>query len=290
MSYFNLPSIYIGGSNDKFGHLLTSPLNKAWRAKILLNRKTSNKAQSDQLKNPGPIPNPKTKNTAITGRARLEQQREHERQAFRREIVPALAPAVKTRTITNDIIIINPNASPPISIKIQGRPENVSVEPDTSWAVIKSIGRNNPFYMYTGAEDTVSFDVTWYAMQSDRQDVITKCRLLESWSKSNGYSSAPPTIYISWGHSDLFRDDSFILWSAPYELTNFQNAVRIGDRRDENSQVVDLEYYPNCATQKLVFKRVSSDNRTTDQVVNLEKASKTEGVTISTVTEDGQPI
>lgn len=289
MSYFNLPSIYIGG-NSEYLNLLTSPLNKAWRARILLNRKTSNMAQSDQLKNPGPIPNPKTKNTATTGRARLNREREMEREAFAREITPSIIQKTEIPTITNDIIIINPNSSPPMSIKIQGRPEILSVDPDTSWATIKPIGRNNPFYMYTGAEDTISFDISWYSIQEDRQDVITKCRLLESWSKSNGYISAPSTLFISWGQSDLFKDDTFILWSAKYKLSNFQNAVRISDRRDSTQEIRNLEYYPNTATQELIFKRVSTDNRTTDQIVSLSKAMVTDGITVSQLDSDGQSI
>ena len=55
----------------------------------------------------------------------------------------------------NNIIIINDNVSPPISIVIQNRPNEVNINPQTNWVSIMSMGRNNPFMMYTGGEDTI---------------------------------------------------------------------------------------------------------------------------------------
>ena len=63
----------------------------------------------------------------------------------------------------NNIIIINDNVSPPISIVIQNRPNEVNINPQTNWVSIMSMGRNNPFMMYTGGEDTISFDISWYS-------------------------------------------------------------------------------------------------------------------------------
>ena len=128
------------------------------------------------------------------------------RDFFRKSLIPK-----------NNIIIINDNISPPVSIVIQNRPNEISVDTQTSWVAVKSMGRNNPFMVYTGGEDTISFDVSWYSSDpNNREDILTKCRLLESWSKANGYRQSPPTLKISWGSSGIFDNDLFILYSASY--------------------------------------------------------------------------
>lgn len=173
---------------------------------------------------------------------------------------------------------------------IQNRPDRLRVEPAATWAAVKSMGRNNPFYFYTGGEDTITFDISWYSIDADhRDDVVNKCRLLESWARADGYISSPPTLRIQWGNSGLFEDDLFILASAPYELTNFQNASRMMRRYDNDpdtgqritntvSQPYDLKLLPNCATQTLTFKRVTKNNRTWEEIIPSSKLQYTPGV------------
>ena len=245
-----LPKIPTSGDD-----LLTGPFNKLWRLKILLDRKTSNKIQSEPDTD---LPNPKWKNTSITN-SRLETLRENIPRIVGEKVnqgKPLRKPL--TSTISNQIIIINPNTSPPTNLVIQGKPFNVEVEPETTWSTVKSAGRNNPFYIYTGGEDTIRFDISWYSTSKDRTDVIDKCRLLEAWSKGDGYTKSPPKLYISWGNSELFKDETFILWSAKYIIKNFQNSCNYGTR--DNPDIVDLGLLPNLATQTLVFKRVTEKN------------------------------
>lgn len=62
------------------------------------------------------------------------------------------------------------------------------------------MGRNVPMYHFTGAEDIIQFNVSWYCNDPENpEEVINKCRLLEAWSKSNGYQAAPPIVKIEWG-------------------------------------------------------------------------------------------
>lgn len=179
-------------------------------------------------------------------------------------------------TVQNNIIIINPHTSPYTSLVIQNRPTEVQVNPQATWVAIKSMGRNNPFYMYTGGEDTITFDISWYASDPNHfEEVLAKCRLLESWTRANGYSQAPPTLKISWGSADIFRNRDFILESCPYRLSNFQNASRKNLPTYENnfsvksSEVLDKGLYPYCATQTLTFKRVIYDNTTYRDIIDL---------------------
>ena len=180
----------------------------------------------------------------------------------------------------NDIIIINASVSPYQSITLQNRPNELSIDPKSSWASINSMGRNNPFMMYTGGEDTISFEISWFANDPQHRDeVIWKCKLLESWSKANGYMASPPVLNIKWGASDIFSDDDFfILESARYTLTNFQDqAKKYG--ADYGSDLIDLKLVPNCATQTVTFKRVTMANTTHNDIVPLTKLQGISGIT-----------
>lgn len=251
---------------------LNGPLNKLWRAKILLNRKTS-KMSKDSKGATDKQPNPKSKTTKFT--EELHKTDRDYIEATGREYAEKGTPLfpeneLNPQKITNNIIIINPNVTPPISLVIQGKPLEVRVTPETTWASVKSMGRNNPFMVYTGGEDTLEFEISWFSISKDRRDVIDNCRILESWSKADGYKTSPPTLMISWGNSNLFQDDNWILYSAPYVLSNFQNSCRqtsqttdegIGIRRLTKG-FSDLGLYPNVATQTLTFKKVTSKNLT----------------------------
>lgn len=183
----------------------------------------------------------------------------------------------------NSIIIVSPFTSPYQALKLQCRPDEIQVTPQSTWAAVASMGRNNPFRMYTGGEDTIQFDICWYCNDpNNRGEVVTKCRLLESWSKANGYLAAPPVLQLLWGQSNIYKDDFFILESASYKLSHFQNmAKRDVEPNSGQEAFINLGLYPNQATQTLVFKRVSSVNRTWENIVPIADLKKTQGIAIS---------
>ena len=177
----------------------------------------------------------------------------------------------------NQIIIINTNTSPATSIILQNRPTTIQVNNMSYWVSVKSMGRNNPFMMYTGGEDSIQLEISWFVDDPDnRNEVLTKCRLLESWSKADGYSASPPTLKISWGNANIFENDIFILESAPYQLSNFQSYTRPHNQ----SMVSDIGLAPQCATQTLVFKRVTPNNRTHIDIIPREELEKVKGIKI----------
>lgn len=267
MVKIKIPNTHIGQNSEDFG-LLTSPLNKLWRAKILLDRATSGMEQ-----NPG-----YSRNRAKESPRQVQERRKSSAEVLRNSGPTVNLMPITKRSINNDIIIINPNTSPPTSIVIQGKPSQVDISSESTWATVKSMGRNNPFMIYTGGEDTISFDISWFAQDVDREDVITKCRLLQSWCKADGYSSSPPVLLISWGSSKMFDDDEFVLTSANYNLSNFQNACRTNNRGSSTPTYQDLGLLPNHATQTLVFKRVTSINLEHKDMVSSEKIKKTTGI------------
>lgn len=199
---------------------------------------------------------------------------------------------------SNEIVIMNVSTTPYTCLTLQNRPPEIDVDPQSTWVEVKSMGRNVPFMMYTGASDTLSFDISWYSNPTkgktyDRSDVITKCRLLESWSKSNGYKAAPPLLKIQWGGSNIFDNYYFILFSAKYTLSNFQDSC-VNDNKSgftfnddgtvsgfqppENNQYADLKLLPNMAVQHLVFKRVSQENIDYNMIAYANKLSGIPGI------------
>ena len=281
------------------GRVFTSPLNKLWRTKILLNRATSPMPKDNSISTSGDFIN---HHYARENSLSIAESSNKWSSSRRVAMSTGKSPIISTdytkinhsnsQEINNQIIIINKNVSPPISIVIQNRPNELSVNPQSYWVSVKSMGRNNPFMMYTGGEDTISFDISWYVSDpNNREEVIAKCKLLESWTKANGYLYAPPTLNILWGTSGLFDNDTFILESAPLVLTHFQNASRMlgrynhtenGERvssgEGEDNTLTDLHLYPNYATQTLTFKRVSATNQRRVEIVSPEDLAITRGI------------
>lgn len=173
----------------------------------------------------------------------------------------------------NQVIIYNTSVSPYEYIVLQNRPNILDFKGETSWASIKSMGRNTPIYQYTGAEDTLQFNISWFNTNLDKpEEVINKCRLLESWSKANGYNTAPPVLSIQWGgttENSLFINHQYILVSATYSLSNFNNGVR--KITNQNLEIVNLGLWPSVATQELIFRRVSSTNLSYEDILPSDK-------------------
>lgn len=303
-------STYTDGT--KLEGLGLMPLNKLWRAKLILNR---SKSPFDKIEtggvDPATLSTTRVNPTGSRLSYNLPKKRDLGREAIGLQVVDPenlviedKSPEYKGRSVSenrtylsersqkahvsssgNSIIIVSPYTSPYVSLELQCRPNEVQVTPQGTWAAVSSMGRNNPFRMYTGGEDTIQFDINWYCDDpNNRGEVVTKCRLLESWSKANGYSSAPPVLQLLWGQSNIYKDDFFILESASYKLSHFQNmALKRGDpnKNEVGDRYLNLGLYPNYATQTLVFKRVSSVNRTWDHIVSIEDLKKTRGITVT---------
>lgn len=183
------------------------------------------------------------------------------------------------------IRIYNLGASPAQWIELQTIPEKVAFQGESTWAVINSMGRNTPMYHFTGAETVIQFNVSWYCNDpANPEEVVAKCRLLEAWSKANGYAVAPPVLEIQWGDSDLFQDQKFILTAATYELKNWKDSAKVWDATQKKyvmpAGYVDPKLNPMVATQELIFRRVSASNLTYEDIIPQATLKKTKGVTI----------
>lgn len=137
-------------------------------------------------------------------------------------------------------------------LHFQGLPNQIEINPEASWATIKPFGRNNPHYHFTGSEDTITFEVSWYAEEENRQDVIEKCKWLESLTKADGYTAGPHPVALIWG--TMFRSYKFIVFSAPYTMSLFSK---------EHGML------PQLATQTITLKRVTEKNLTLSEVIKF---------------------
>lgn len=300
-------------TSDTVTDITTSELNKLWRAKILLDRvtrpaKTGGKASvSPEAKvhksniRPDRGVNPKTGMVESSMRVDVNKksrefeivQKEQKRNAssvtFVEDNTPLVERKSKYEVRLNEginkkkIQIYNISSNPITYLDLQTYPEKVSFQGESSWAVINSMGRNTPMYHFTGAETIIQMNVSWFCDDpANPADVITKCKLLEAWSKGNGYISAPPILKLNWGDSELFKDELFILTAATYELSNWRGSVKQYDKGSKQLVLpkgyVDTNLLPAMATQELVFRRVSAHNLTHNDIISIDLIQKTKGI------------
>lgn len=135
-------------------------------------------------------------------------------------------------------------------IRIQFIPLELDYDPSANWVTIPTVGRNNPFYHYTGGEDILKFTLDWNSNQKDRKDVIGKCRAIEALTRNDAYTNEPPTLILSFG--DLFKGSKWVLTSAPYRLSLFDN----------QSGLLPVQAY-----QEITLRRVTDKNRSWSDIL-----------------------
>lgn len=96
-------------------------------------------------------------------------------------------------------------------IEIQFTPKEISFNSQANNQKIEVIGRNNPLYHYTGGQDTLKFQLDFYADDEDREEVVKKVRWLQALRYNNGRRNRKKNVLIVWG--DLFNDP-FYVWTV----------------------------------------------------------------------------
>lgn len=135
---------------------------------------------------------------------------------------------------------------------LQCIPRELEIDPSARWVVIESVGRNNPFYQFTGSEDTIKFNLSWYCDSAERTDVLKKVKWLESLTKNDSYDGAPHPIKFIFG--DMFKASTFIVKRAAYKLTNFNR---------------EFNMMPGLAFQEIELCRVTDTNLKREDILKL---------------------
>ena len=306
-------------SKEGLSSTITGPLNKLWRAKIQFDRVvrpitqgTSTHIQEDIHPKENPAvyttqPSSGTNNTfqadrkssstilnKVTRTSNNNARRSYQNRWVLRDSGPLFT--TRDRDLTkvgtrsdlgsklradNVIQIINFSANTIRYIQLQTIPSEIQHVDETAWAVINSMGRNVPMYHYTGSETSVTFSVSWYSDdRNNPDDVLTKCRLLEAWTKADGYVKAPPILQIRWGSADVFKDQFFILTKADYRLANWRVSSNRYDSKTKKFIPVGKQpgLQPSTATQELTFKRVSLTNLRYSDIISPELLKITQGI------------
>ena len=137
------------------------------------------------------------------------------------------------------------------SLGLMGLPKELDYNPETSWAILKPYGKNTANYHFTGAEDTLEMEISWWSTDEDHLDILSRCKWVEAASKNDGDLGRPKLIRLIWGQ--MFLKTQWIIFATSYKLTDF--VPNRGSR-------------PSHATQKLVLKRWQEDNRTSEQIMD----------------------
>lgn len=134
-----------------------------------------------------------------------------------------------------------------------GLPEELEYNPEANWVAVAPPGRNLPLYQYTGGEDTLIINLSFYSLDSSREDVLRKCKWLSSLSRNDGYAKKPHLVSLSFGN--MFKTSKWIVYSAPYKLRLF------------NRQFGML---PELATLELTLKKVSEVNVKRSEILKID--------------------
>jgi len=142
-------------------------------------------------------------------------------------------------------------------------PRELNYNPESNFVGIASFGRNNPFYQFTGSEDTLTFDIDWFSKMNNREDVISNCRWVEALTKGDGYKDIPHRVQLVWGADNkLFSNSIWLVTSAPYRLSQF-----IKGYRASTGELVNTNMMPQSALQTITLKRITETNRTSEQII-----------------------
>ena len=145
-------------------------------------------------------------------------------------------------------------------LEIQWVPKELDYNPESDFVAISSPGRNNSFFHFGGSDDTLTLELDWSATEENRQDVIRKCRWLESKSKNTDSEEGVHPVILHFGDANkLFsnRDNqsTWLVVSAKYTLTQFSRPHAM---------------MPTQAIQQLVLKRITENQRTHDEIKFVE--------------------
>jgi len=153
-------------------------------------------------------------------------------------------------------------------IRLPFIPRELEYNSESAFAAIKPMGRNNPKYHFTGAEDKLEFEIDWHAFDWGRREVIENCRKIESLSKADGYTFRPHHVKLMWGRENvLFSKHIFIVLAAPYRLTQFNKGNINANGNLESTYMLPIQAY-----QKISLGRITSNNLSKVEVEFVDSA------------------
>lgn len=104
-------------------------------------------------------------------------------------------------------------------LEMQFVPLKLSLNRSADIEELKVVGRNNPIHHYTSGSDRLNFELDFYSIAENRDDVITKVNWLQSLAYNDGYALPPERVKVVFG--DVFRDEVWVVKSVQADLSLF---------------------------------------------------------------------
>lgn len=105
-------------------------------------------------------------------------------------------------------------------LEIQYVPTELQLKRSPAIAGVAVVGRNNPKHHYLGGTTDLSLELDFHSNETDREDVISKCKWLESLAYSDGFENPPERVRLTFG--SLFRNNEvWIVSNVSYTMSLF---------------------------------------------------------------------
>lgn len=106
-------------------------------------------------------------------------------------------------------------------LDIQFVPVNMTDKRTAIVAGIAVVGRNVPFHHFVGGTKTMPLELDFHAEEENREDVIRKCKWLESLTYSDEFENKLERVRLTFGR--MFRPfETWIIQSVDVDYSIFQ--------------------------------------------------------------------
>lgn len=108
-------------------------------------------------------------------------------------------------------------------LEIQFLPKEIQFGRKVDYGEVVIVGRNNPLYHFSGGSNQFTLELDFLAMTESREDVIERCKWLESLTANDGFTKPPEKVKVTFGN--LFKPhEVWIITAFSYKLSGFKSA------------------------------------------------------------------
>ena len=168
--------------------------------------------------------------------------------------------------------------SRPFYVELPFTPTELRFTHNTKYAALATLGRNNPKYQFTGAEESLSFTIDWHSFAENRLDVLANCKWLEAMSKADSFEEGPHRVMVQWSADPiLMRDSLWLIEKADYTLSQFNASRMDASYYDQThalyrkGEAINTNMMPKQAMQTVVLKRVTNYNLSSAEIGDFER-------------------
>lgn len=125
-----------------------------------------------------------------------------------------------TSTTDGQAYIIAIDSEPIEKLPIQYIPQEISWDRQANEERVDIVGRNIPYFHFTGGERVLPLKLDFYAAADLRDDVLEKIRWLEALTYSEGKGTTSQRVKVVMG--ELFRDETWVVTSVKPKISQVE--------------------------------------------------------------------